>query len=62
LIEVRITQKEVIEHIKENCVVQELSDFIMELTDDQSREFCCAMIKRFCARENKHNESIEKKN
>ena len=54
MIEVRITQKEVIEHIKDSCMQHELSDFIMELTNDQSREFNCAMIKRFYARENLH--------
>jgi hypothetical protein len=55
MIEVRITQKEVIDHIKENCVEQELSDFIMELTFFSSQDFSCALIKRLCARENIRN-------
>jgi hypothetical protein len=55
MIEVRITQKEVIDHIKENCVEQELSDFIMELTLFSSQDFSCALIKRLCKRENVRN-------
>jgi len=55
LIEIIISQKEVIGHVKKSCLEHELSDFIMELTKEQSREFRGAMIKRFCAREDLYN-------